>query len=52
MIRKTNFCETNSGSLFTEALTTQIKTVFTDDTSLVGAQPTGNGCVENLSRTW
>jgi len=32
--------ETDSGRLFTETLTTEVKAVFADDTSLVSAQTT------------
>lgn len=37
-LEKSNLGETDGCGLFTETLTTEIKTVFTDDTSLVGAQ--------------
>lgn len=38
---KTHFAETDSSRLFTEALTAEVKSVFADDTSLVGAQSAG-----------
>ena len=34
----TNLAETDGGGLFTETLTTEVKAVFSDETSLVGAQ--------------
>jgi len=34
------FGEADGSRLFTETLAAEIKTVFTDDSSLVGAQPT------------
>ena len=37
---QTNLTETDGGGLFTETLTAEVKTVFTDDTSLVCAQTT------------
>jgi len=35
---QTNFAETDGGGLFTETLAAEVKTVFADETSLVGAQ--------------
>jgi hypothetical protein len=38
-----NLLETDGGGLFTETLTAQVKTVFSDETSLVGTQTTEKG---------
>ena len=36
-----NLCEADGGGLFAKTLTTQVKTVFSDDTSLMGTQTAG-----------
>lgn len=45
----TNLAETDGGGLFTETLTTEVKAVFTDNTSLVGTQTTREARRRNQS---
>jgi len=42
--------ETDCGGLFTETLTAQVKTVFSDDTSLMGTQTAEKSRVRNQSQ--
>jgi len=44
----TNLAETDGGGLFTETLAAEVKTIFADDTSLVGAQTAGEASIRIL----
>jgi len=44
----TNLTETDGSGLFTETLAAEVKTVFADETSLVGAETAEEARVRNL----